>query len=216
MIGRAIVALLLGVTAPASGQVVGVDYNPNAVVDVQASSGFATVIELGKGETIDTVVVGDSANWQVSSPQSDQLVIKPAVGATQTNMIVSTDRRRYVFTLTPNAGGMPIYVVQFNVADSPPKAGKSASPAKPTGAFRFTGARSLYPIDMRVSGNSTTIRWPTRVDIPAVFAVRDDGSEVLTNGRMVGDAYVIDGTSQKFAFKLGRAEATATRRTVKP
>lgn len=213
MIGRLAAAAMLAVAAPSTAQVVGVDYDPNAVVDVPASSGFATVIELGAGETIDTVVVGDSANWQVSSARSDQLVVKPGAAATQTNMIVSTDRRRYVFTLSPNAGGAPVYVVQFNVAD---KSGKAAKDAKAAGAFRYGGSRALFPIDMRISGNSTTIRWPPKVDIPAVFAVRDDGSEVLTNGRIVGDAYVIDGTAKKFAFKLGKAKATATRRSVKP
>lgn len=213
MIGRLAVTALLAVAVPATAQVVGVDYDPNAVVDVPTSTGFATVIELGTGETIETVVVGDSANWQVTSARGDQLVVKPGAGATQTNMIVSTDRRRYVFTLNANAGGAPVYVVQFNVADSLAKAGKAS---KVAGAFRYGGSRALFPIDMRVSWNSTSIRWPPKVDIPAVFAVREDGSEVLTNGRMVGDSYVIDGTAQKFAFKLGKAKATATRRNAKP
>lgn len=213
MIRGFVMAAALSFAVPASAQVVGVDYDPNAVVDVPVSPGFATVIELGTGETIDTVVVGDSGNWQVTSARSDQLVVKPGAAATRTNMVVSTDLRRYVFTLNPTGGGMPAYVVHFNFADSHLKAGKAARPA---GAFRYSGSRSLFPVDMRVSGNSTTIRWPAKVDIPAVFAVRDDGSEVLTNGRMVGDAYVVDGTSQKFAFKLGRAEAVATRRNVKP
>ena len=213
MIGRLLIAAALSAAAPASAQVVGVNYDSNIVVEVPVTTGFATVIELGSGETIDTVVVGDSANWQVTSARGDQLVVKPGATATQTNMIVSTDRRRYVFTLSPNSGRMPAYVVRFNFADSPAKVGKVA---KSAGAFRYTGSRALFPIEMRVSGNSTTIRWPAKLDIPAVFAVRDDGSEVLTNGRMVGDAYVIDGTSQKFAFKLGKAAAVATRRNAKP
>src|SRR4051794_13873468 len=98
--------------APLQAHVLTVEYQPDAVVDVPVAPGFATVIEFERGEAVETVVVGDSDNWQVSSSaRGDQLVIKPKAGAAPTDLVVTSDRRRYAFNLTPQAGGPPAFVV---------------------------------------------------------------------------------------------------------
>ena len=197
------------VSSPVAANVVTVDYSPDAVVDVAVAPGFATVIELERGEAIETVVVGDSDNWQVSSiARGDQLVIKPKSGAAPTNLILTSDRRRYAFSLTPQAGGLPAFVVHFQY---PAGSAQSARLSQAAQQFRFGGSRELYPVEMRESGNSTTIRWSNRTGIPAVFAIKEDGSELLANGRMVGDSYIVDGTASRFDFRLGKFRAVAVR-----
>ena len=120
MIGVRTAALALALTsAPLQAHIVTVDYRPDAVVDVALAPGFATVIELERGETIETVVVGDSDNWQISSSaRGDQLVIKPKGGAAPTDLVVTSDRRRYAFNLMPQAGNPPAFVVHFQYASA--------------------------------------------------------------------------------------------------
>ena len=207
-------ALFLAVAAaPLSANVVTIDFAPDAVVDVAVAPGFATVIELERGEVVETVVVGDSDNWQISSSaRGDQLVIKPGPSASPSNLILTSDRRRYVFGLAPQASGDPAFLVRFRY----PGPAASARQAAQTQQFRYRGSREIFPLDMRESGNSTMIRWNARAGIPAVFAVKEDGSEILTNGRMVGDAYVVDGIASRFDFRLGKFRAFAIREKGSP
>src|SRR3954466_9003321 len=92
-----------------------IPYDPSNIVTLDATTGFAILVELSGDERIDNIVVGDSAGWQISpTKRGDRVVIKPSAGARATNMIVSTDARRYVFMLQParDAGAAP-FVVRF-------------------------------------------------------------------------------------------------------
>ena len=198
---------LVVVSTPVRAHIVTVDYRPDAVVDVAVAPGFATVIELERGETIETVVVGDSDNWQISSSaRGDQLVVKPKSGAAATDLVVTSDRRRYAFNLTPQTAGPTAFVVHFQFPEASFPYARATRLAQ---QFHYSGANELFPLEMRESGNTTSIRWASQIGIPAVFAVKDDGSEILTNGRMVGDSYVVEGTSARFKFRLGKFQAAA-------
>lgn len=189
-----------------------VNYDPAQVVDVAVSPGFATVIEFDRGEAVESVVVGDSENWQISSSgRGDQLVVKPLSAAGPTNLVVTTGTRRYAFALTTQAAVSPAYIVHFVYADAP-----LARSLVSKGQFKFSGSSDLYPAEMWQSGETTIIRWSAQTPIPAIFAVKDDGSEVLTNGRMVNDRYVVQGTAKEFSFRLGKLRSSAVRNSTRP
>ena len=187
-------------------------YDSAVVIDLDITPGFATVVEFADNETVMNVVLGNGDAWQVSSSsKGSQMVVKPLGGAAMTNMIVTTDRRRYAFALASQGSQQPAFVVHFTYADErTPK-----TDARAAGPYVFQGSREITPIDMRDDGKSTSIRWREEQAIPAVFAVRDDKQEVLVNGRMVGQQYVVDATADKFLFKLGNARVIASRRSEK-
>ena len=75
-------------------------YDPDRVVLLPAALGYALVVELSDDEHVDSIVVGNSAAWQVTAnKQGDRLVIKPLADAASTDMVVTTSDRRYIFTL---------------------------------------------------------------------------------------------------------------------
>lgn len=194
-----------------------VPFDANQVVRIAVADGYATLIELSPDERIESVVVGASAVWQVTAgKQGDRLVVKPLPGATPTNMVVVTDLRRYVFALDPTGGaqGTP-FVVHFNY---PAPSGAAAIPATPLASsesvpatYRFSGDSELRPRLMADDGRRTSITWDATRPLPAVFAVDRGGRESLVNGRMVGERYVIEGTAQRYVFRLGRSKAGAVR-----
>ena len=188
-------------------------FEPNQVVNLSVDAGYAAVIEFAPGEVIDSVVIGNSVGWQVTpSSSNDRIVIKPIAGAVTTDMIVITAAHRYVFLLQPGGAGRSLFVLRFVYSDKD----ASASAAAASGAtYRLTGAKSLFPKTMRDDGTRTTITWPEQAPMPAVFAVGDGGKEAIVNGRMMGGAYVIEGTSAKYIFRLGSASAVAIRKPVK-
>lgn len=207
-------ALVAGAQAqvPPDPRVRVVAYDPTQVVDLIVDDGFAAMVELGRDEFVENVVVGNSAVWQVTvNGSGNRVVVKPLPGAATTDMILMTAQRRYVFLLHPSAGsGQGQLVLTFTYSDMEPRAaGTAAAPAR----YRFGGARSLFPSAMRDDGRRTIITWDEKAALPAVFAVGDKGEETLTNGRMIGRDFVIEGTAMRYVFRLGDDRAVATRLT---
>jgi type IV secretion system protein VirB9 len=201
---------------PAEAQIPGdpriqlLPYNPDQIVTLGVGAGYAAVIELAPDERVDNIVVGNSGAWQVTANhRGDRVIVKPLAGATNTNMIVLTDSRRYVFMLDPY--GQTSYVTRFTYPQPVEQPAAQTSLA----AYKFRGDRALFPAAMRDDGRQTTITWPRQSALPATFAMNDGSHEQLVNGRMIGDDFVIEGTALRFRFRLGEAEAVATRQIPK-
>jgi type IV secretion system protein VirB9 len=189
-----------------------VTYGNDQVVPLRVAPGFAAVVELGSEEHVDNVVVGNSETWQVTPNRTgDRLVVKPLAGATNTNMIVLTDTRQYVFLLEPDRGGAGTFVLQFRY---------SAGPVAPlvtvqhAAEYKIRGDKGLLPIAMEDDGHSTTITWDPDAALPAIFAV-ENGKEALVNGRMIDSDYVIEGVADRYVFRRGKQRATAKRKLLK-
>jgi type IV secretion system protein VirB9 len=198
-------------TAP---RIQAVSYDPDRVVTLAAADGYALVVELSEDERIDNIVVGNSGVWQVTAnKRGDRLVIKPLAGAVPTDMVVTTDARRYVFTLQPasDADAVP-FVVRFNY---PQRASAVISVGRTAATYALRGARTLFPITMNDDGRRTSIHWASDTPLPAIFAVGDQGQQSIVNGRMVDGDYVIEGIAGKYILQRDKAQAVATREPIK-
>jgi type IV secretion system protein VirB9 len=195
--------------APSDARIQLLDYNPNRIVTLGVSQGFASVVELANDERVENLVVGNSAAWQVTANRrGDRVIVKPLAGAAPSNMIVLTATRRYVFVLDPFSETS--FVMRFNY----PQPVVPAVAITPAATFKVRGDKALYPLAMYDDGRRTVIRWPAQRPLPAIFAM-SGREEKLVNGRMIGDDYVIEGASVRYKFRYGRDEATAYRQTPK-
>ena len=196
---------------PADPRIQLVPFSAGAVVTLAVDPGYAAVVSLGSEERVESIVVGDSATWQVTaSKRGDDVVVKPLAGATATNMVIATADRHFVFQLQPASGGGSPYVLRFVYPDATPA---HAVPVAPLTPFGFRGQRTLFPAAMSDDGVRTTITWRKDVALPAVFAVEKDGREAIVNGRMVDGSFVVERIAAQFLFRLGKASAVASRRT---
>lgn len=189
-------------------------YNPDQIVTLAVSPGFASVVELSEDERVENVVVGNSAGWQVTANRrGDRIIVKPLGNAGPSNLIVLTGSRRYVFVLDPY--GETSFIMRFRY---PPPVQAAATVAAAAGSvplgYRFRGNKGLFPLAMSDDGRRTTIRWGEQNSLPAIFAM-NGRKEQLVNGRMVGNDYVIEGAAPRYKFRYGTAEATAIRQTPK-
>lgn len=184
-------------------------YNAGQVVTLSVAQGYATVVELIPEERVDTVVVGNSAGWQVTASRAgDRIVVKPLAGATTTNLVVITDVHRYAFLLQPGEGGMATpFIVRFQ---GRPDQRANSPVTTVERMFRLSGDKGLFPQEMSADGQRTRIRWKADVAIPAIFADDAHGKETLVNGRMVDGVYVIEGAAGRYTFRIGKRRATAT------
>ncbi|MEQ1549325.1 MAG: TrbG/VirB9 family P-type conjugative transfer protein, partial [Chakrabartia sp.] len=104
--------------APGAGDVrlQTVIYDPEQVVRLDVASGYQLMVSFAPGERIETIAVGDSTAWQVSTnKRGDYLFIKIVQPSEGTNLTVVTDARVYSFELAraPYAGGDLPFKVQF-------------------------------------------------------------------------------------------------------
>lgn len=185
-------------------------FKANQVVQLDASLGYALMVELAPDEQIQTVAVGDSATWQVTvNHAGNQLFIKPQQMGGDTNMTVVTSVRLYHFTLSASGGGQPsAYTVRFTYP--PPTA--SISTGEMSGLYQLSGERALRPSAIGDDGHRTYIVWPRDALLPATYVLDDDGNEALANGEMRDGMYVLDGVNTHLLFRIDSKTARADRR----
>lgn len=191
-----------------------VEYRADQVVRLEAAPGYELTVSLSPDEQVETVAVGDSAAWQVTTNHGgDHLFIKLAQGSGDTNMTVATNVRQYVFELTALTSPTEdmAYTVQFQY---PPPASAAFTPTTPTGVvgrYRVTGARAIRPSLISDDGNRTYIEWPKQAALPAVYILDGKGREALVNGVMRDDRMIISAISPVLVFRIDRQVAYATR-----
>ena len=208
----------------------------DSVVDVPVRRGQITQIVLGDDEQIVGVPVsGKGANcadethtWCVAK-QGRDLFVKPKSGATSTNLIVVTDRRRHAFLLHPVEGAglalmrltvaPPMVPRPVLVASAPPlptakeliEGRWQAKPAVRNSAYSVaTGKDSddIVPVMVFDDGTQTYFSFPNNRPIPTVFQIAPDGSEEMVNARMdADDLLVADRVGRRFVLRLGQSVA---------
>lgn len=208
----AMISVLSAGAARADPRIQSIPYSADQVVDLAVSPGFAAVVELADDEAVDSVVVGNSGVWEVTETgKGDRLIVKPLGGAVPTNMVVVTDRRSYVFLLSPSGGEQSSFVMRFTYPDH---VTLTADKLRRVATYKLRGERALFPILMYDDGKRTTVRWAANASLPAIFSL-NDGTEAVVNARMIGRDYVIEGTANSYRLRHGDAEAIAVRRVLK-
>ena len=214
-------------------------FAPDMVVDVPVRRGQITQIVLGDDEQIVGIPISgkgsncsdDTHTWCIGK-QGRDLFVKPKAGATSTNLIVVTDRRRHAFLLHPIEGAgltlmrltvaaplvpRPIVVATSPVAPAPATARElidarwQTKPLVRNSAYSVaTGKDSedIVPVMVFDDGTQTYFSFPNNRPIPTVFQIAPDGSEEMVNARMdPDDLLVADRVGRRFVLRLGESVA---------
>ncbi len=190
-----------------------VAYDPDEVVALRLAEGYAVTIRFSPDERIELVTLGDPGTWQTQvSRRADALVVKPAPGALPTNLTVITDQRSYAFTLSESSGAARIqpYVLNFVYPAIPP--GPEQAVPEQAARYELKGDRSLWPESISDDGQSTSLRWPDDVALPAVYREDAPGHLALVNGLMRDGVFVLEGVPRRLVFIQGKARALALRK----
>lgn len=97
--GVGVVLMLAGATGPAAAQAMQqYDYQPGRIYEVRTGLGITTQIELGANEKVLDYSTGFSSGWELNR-RENVFYLKPNNVDVDTNMLVRTDKREYVFEL---------------------------------------------------------------------------------------------------------------------
>lgn len=142
-----IVCLSLGIAASASAEVspasMGADarvrsvfYNPVDVVRLDTHLRVNTAIELGAGERIDSVLLGDSEAFEVEVLSNRTTVsVKPVIAGADTNMTIYTGRRVISLAITEGRSRSPTYRLVLRYPET--------GAARPASAAATHGSRDI-------------------------------------------------------------------------
>lgn len=220
--GLALLLLLCGV--PLAGQVrpipgagdprlQTISYDPNQIVQLAVASGYQLMVSFAPGERVETIAVGDSASWQVTTnKRGDFLFIKALGEGRTTNMTVVTDARIYLFELSPGLAYTPeqAFSLRFTYPEDE-IAAKPEAEVIPRYRYRIGGAPALRPSRVVQEGKTLIVEWPPSAALPAIFRIEDDGRETLVSSEVQDGRFIIAGLPKALRFRLDKQTATAKR-----
>jgi len=224
--------LLLAHATCARAQVVQeYDYVPDAIYQVRTGLGITTQIDLGASEDVVDFSTGFSSGWDLTR-RDNVFYLKPRNVDVDTNLVVRTETRSYIFELRVVATDWKAIDqakqagVQYRIAFRYPNDTSGPRPETPLPAletdlepgrrYNFdydfatrTRLRWLIPVAVYDDGNFTYVRMSDLKDIPtgnfpAVFArEREDGEDLVVNTTVEGNTIAVHGTYPYLVVRHG-------------
>lgn len=161
-------------------------------------------IELGKGESISNVQIGDSERWilkisSTSSPENkSHIFIKPKEKNLRSNLIVFTDKRQYNLQLK-SISKKYFTKVTFKYLDEGNKLTTVYNNIPEVSKHKYYirgDSTSWTPEEIRTDNKKTYIKLPKKFtyspDAPTIYSLDSDGSKSQVNYRFYNGWIVID------------------------
>ncbi|PZQ46086.1 MAG: hypothetical protein DI556_21250 [Rhodovulum sulfidophilum] len=190
-------------------------YSATTVYRLDVAMKIITSIEFAPGESIDSVLMGDSESWEVIRLQSGNvLAVKPLIAGARTNMTVYTGQRSYTFELravSARAGSSSLnYRIGFRYPeqDRAKAARRQALAARPRDPNYYVAGRktAFRPVSVYDDGRTTTFIFAEDAPRPAIFRVDAQGRESIVNVRETGTTSVVTGVSERWTLRIGDEE----------
>lgn len=162
-----------------------------------------TSIEFGEGETIRSIIAGDTAGFQFDGvPGGRAFAIKPVASGVATNITVYTNRRSYYFHVV-EARETPHYVLQFRYPESSAPAANAVAAGAPNSNYAASQQAEFTPTAVWDDGTFTYFRFPKNAPLPAIF--RWTGGRERTVNSVVQEEGVIraSGVHRQWVLRLG-------------
>lgn len=189
-------------------------YVKDTVYRLDVAMKFITSIEFAPGESIDSVLMGDSESWEVIRLQSGNvLAVKPLIEGARTNMTVYTSQNSYTFELRAVrvAPGSPS--LSYRIGFTYPEREKAkvarqrvdqSRPRDPN--YYVAGRAGFRPISVYDDGRRTWFELPKDAPRPAIFRVDETGREAIVNVQQTDTGSVVVGTSDRWTLRIGDEE----------
>ena len=188
-------------------------YQEGQVYTVQTRVRNVTLIELGNGERIQSIAIGDSESFQIDKLEgANVFTVKPVIQGAATNMTVETNRRFYFINLVETSRGTPSWSVKFTVpgeGGSTRSAGAAAATAAATlppmryAVSRKVNGATFAPTGVSDDGNRTYFQIPPGAPMPSVFRADSKGLEYAVNSTTKGTVITVAGRSERWVLRYG-------------
>lgn len=162
-----------------------------------------TSIEFGEGETIRSIIAGDTAGFQFDGvPGGRAFAIKPVASGVATNITVYTNRRSYYFHVV-EARETPHYVVQFRYPESSAPAANAVAAGAPNSNYAASQQAEFTPTAVWDDGTFTYFRFPKNAPLPAIFRWTGGRERTVNSVAQEEGVIRVSGVHRQWVLRLG-------------
>lgn len=178
-------------------------YQEGQVYRLSVSLTHVTTVEFGEGETIRSIIAGDTEGFQLDGvPGGRAFAVKPNARGVHTNITVYTNRRSYYFNVT-EASSPTYYVVQFRYPEDNVQRVNAVAQQAPNYNYAASSQRAFTPTSVWDDGTFTYFRFARNAPIPAIFR-STNGRERTVNSQQIEDGVLrVSGVSGQWVLRLG-------------
>ena len=210
----------LAETAPKPGnhdaRVTYATYQEGQVYRINTLLRNVTLVELGEGEKIQSIAIGDLESFKIDKLERANLfIIKPVVAGATTNLTVETQRNIYFLQVTEGGRGEPNYSVKFTVPESTraASAGSEIPASLPMTYKIMKKGRALpgfAPASISDDGRKTTFIIPPGAPMPTIFRADAKGQEYSVNSSVRGTTITVSTRSERWVLRYGEEYVCVT------
>jgi type IV secretion system protein VirB9 len=178
-------------------------YQDGQVYRLSVSLTHVTTVEFGQGETIRSIIAGDTEGFQLDGvPGGRAFAVKPNARGVHTNITVYTNRRSYYFNVT-EASSPTYYVVQFRYPEDNVRPTNAVAQQAPNYNYAASDQTEFTPTSVWDDGTFTYFRFPRNAPVPAIFR-SVTGRERTVNSQQIEDGVLrFSGVSSQWVLRLG-------------
>lgn len=205
-------------------------YDVNTVYQIKTQIGYSSLIQLGEDEEIDEnsgLGMGDANAWSLAV-KGRNVFFKPLKDNADTNIVLVTNKRSYAFQLSSVQGiEPPTYIARFIYPDEEraKQLAKNPPPSTPPNLvyhvgtdkngnnlfidadintnYKYRGDNGVKPTKAWDNGRFTFLKFAHAGELPTVYRLIDDKTEVLVNSHIEKDTLVIHETGSTYRLRLG-------------
>jgi len=178
-------------------------FSEGQVYRLRVSMTHVTTIEFGQGETIRSIIAGDTEGFQLDGvPGGRAFAVKPNARGVHTNITVYTNRRSYYFNVT-EASSPTYYVVQFRYPEDRPGRATTVAQQAPNYNYAASSSTEFTPASVWDDGTFTYFRFPRNAPVPAIFR-HSNGRERTVNSQQTEEGVLrVSGVNREWVLRLG-------------
>ena len=211
ILGATILVLLPGLTAaeaiprggPNDNRVRLATYQEDQVYRLSVSLTHVTTVEFGEGESIRSIIAGDTEGFEIDGvPGGQAFAIKPVARGVHTNVTVYTNRRSYYFNVQETRSPT-FYVVQFRYPQDDTKSARVIAARAPNYNYAASGRTEFTPSRVWDDGRFTYFAFPRNAPVPAIFR-HANGRERTVNTQATEDGVIrVSGVNSQWVLRIG-------------
>lgn len=178
-------------------------YQDGQVYRLKVSLTHVTTVEFGQGETIRSIIAGDTEGFQLDGvPGGRAFAVKPNARGVHTNITVYTNRRSYYFNVIESSSPT-FYVVQFRYPNENRRLTNAVAQSAPNYNYAASDRTNFTPSSVWDDGTFTFFRFPRNAPVPAIFQ-HSNGRERTVNSTQVEDGGLrVSGVGREWVLRLG-------------
>ena len=178
-------------------------YQEGQVFRLNVSLTHVTTVEFGTGETIRSILAGDTEGFELDGvPGGQAFAIKPLARGVHTNVTVYTNRRSYYFNVQ-EVSTPTFYVVQFRYPDDERRPRNAVAAQAPNYNYGASDRTEITPVRVWDNGTFTYFQFARNAPVPAIFRY-SGGRERTVNTQATEPGVIrVSGVNAKWVLRLG-------------